>query len=415
MASRRGFLAEMQHQQRLAQARANAAARAQTQARAQAVRARAQQERANAAMARADEAERKRYEREAKAAYVEMRQAEVDELNEDLALEYGEIDGLLALTLDLDDYVDLEGLKVRAVHPPFPRWDLETPRPAPLPTPVPEAPVFIEPPAPTGLFGKKKRFEEAQQRARAEYEQAWGQWAAYRDWIPTQDAQQAQEHATLEEGRIKLLAAERERYDAACAVREAEVAEQNSSIDTLIAGLGYGAVDAVQEYVGIVLANSLYPDSFPVEHEAEFDPATAELTLRVTVPAPDALRTIKGFRYVKASDEVVETQLSKTAANERYASALHQVALRSLHEIFEADRRGLIKAISAQIGPEANDPATGRQKFIPLVAVAAPRDTFMEIDLSGVVPLATLQHLGAAVAKNPSALTAIDTAGVRRS
>lgn len=415
MASRRGFLAEVQHQQRLAQARANAAARAQTQARAQAVRARAQQERANAAMARADEAERKRYEREAKAAYVEMRQAEVDELNEDLAREYGEIDGLLALTLDLDDYVDLEGLKVRAVHPPFPRWDLETPRPAPLPTPVPEAPVFIEPPAPTGLFGKKKKFEEAQQRARAEYEQAWGQWAAYRDWIPTHDAQQAQEHATLEEGRIKLLAAERERYDAACAVREAEVAEQNSSIETLIAGLGYGAVDAVQEYVGIVLANSLYPDAFPVEHEAEFDPATAELTLRVTVPAPDALRTIKGFRYVKASDEVVETQLSKTAANERYASALHQVALRSLHEIFEADRRGLIKAISAQIGPEANDPATGRQKFIPLVAVAAPRDTFMEIDLSGVVPLATLQHLGAAVAKSPSALTAIDTAGVRRS
>lgn len=100
MASRRGFLAEVQHQQRLAQARANAGARAQTQARAQAVRARAQPERANAAMARVDEAECKRYEREAKAAYVEMRQAEVDELNEDLALEYGEIDGLLALTLD---------------------------------------------------------------------------------------------------------------------------------------------------------------------------------------------------------------------------------------------------------------------------------------------------------------------------
>ena len=125
----------MQHQQRLAQARTKAAARAQAQVPAQAIRARDQQERANAAMARADEAERKRYEREAKAASAKMRQGE---FNENLALEYGEIDGLLAQTLDLDDHVDLEGIKVQAVHLPFPRWDLETPGPAPLPTPVTE-------------------------------------------------------------------------------------------------------------------------------------------------------------------------------------------------------------------------------------------------------------------------------------
>lgn len=415
MARRRGILAEMQHQQRLSQARANAAARAQTQARAQAQRARAAQERANAAADRASEAERKRYEREAKAAYVELRSAEVDELNEDLALEYAEIDGLLAATLEVDDFVDLESLKVRVEHPPFPRWDLETPLVAPLPTPVPPAPVYVEPPVPTGMFGKKKKFDEAQQRAQAEFAQAWSQWEAYRDWIPGRDAEAAREHAELEAGRVQLLAVERERYEASCRFRESKASGQNSSIDDLIAGLAYGAVDAVKEYVGIVLANSVYPDSFPVEHEAEFDPETAELRLRVTVPAPEALRTIKAFRYVKASDEITETQLTQTAAKERYAGALHQVALRSLHEIFEADRRGIIQTISAEIGPETNDPATGRPAFIPLIAVAAPRESFMEIDLSGVVPLATLQHLGAAVAKNPSALVAVDGSGVRRS
>jgi len=415
MARRRGILAEIQHQQRLSEARANAAARTQTQARAQAQRARAAEERAKAAAMRATEAERKQYEREAKAAYLELRSAEVDELNEDLAIEYAEIDGLLAETLLVDDYVDLEGLKVRVNHPPFPRWDLETPIPGPLSTPIPVAPVYTEPPAPTGLFGRKKKFEEAQQKAKTEFEQTYRQWEEYRDWLPTRDAQLAREHAELEKGRIELLAAERKRYDAACRVREAEVAEQNSSIDNLIAGLGYGAIDAVQEYVGIVLANSIYPDSFAVEHDAAFDAETAELRLQVTVPAPHELRTIKSFRYAKATDEIVETQLSKTAANERYASAIHQVALRSLHEIFEADRRGLIQAISVEVGPETNDPATGRQTFIPLVAVAVSRVVFMEIDLSGVVPLATLQHLGAAVAKTPSALVAVDTAGVRRS
>ena len=415
MARRRGILAEMQHQQRLSQARANASARAQTQARAQAQRARAAQERANAAADRASEAERKRYEREAKAAYVELRSAEVDELNEDLSLEYAEIDGLLTATLEVDDFVDLESLKVQAEHPPFPRWDLETPVPAPLPTPVPPAPTYVEPPAPSGLFGKKKKFDEAQQKAKSEFAQAQSQWESYRNWIPGRDAEAAREHAELEAGRLQLLAVERERYEAACRFRESKVSGQNSAIDDLIAGLAYGAVDAVQEYVGIVLANSVYPDSFPVEHDAEFDPKTAELRLRVTVPAPDTVRTVKAFRYVKSSDEITETQLTKTAANERYAGALHQVALRSLHEIFEADRRGIIQTISAEIGPETNDPATGRQSFIPLIAVAAPRDSFMEIDLGRVVPLATLQHLGAAIAKNPSALVPVDGSGVRRS
>lgn len=415
MAQRRGFLAELQHQQRLSQKRALAAAKAQTQAHAQVQRARAAQERAVAAASRASEAERKRWEREMQVAHVELRTAEAAELNDLLEAEYAEIDGLLEATLSVDDYVDLESLKQQAEHPPFPRWDLETPESAPLPIPVPGPPVFVEPAPPTGLFGKKKKVEEARQRAQYDHQQLWMQWEAYCASIPARDAELAREHAEREQARLTLLAAERERYQAACQVREAGVAEQNTAIDNLIAGLGYGTVEAIHEYVGIVLANSLYPSTFPVEHEAEFDPATAELRLRVIVPSPDSLTTVKSYRYVKASDDVVPTELSKTAANQRYAGALHQVALRSLHEIFEADRRGLIQAISLELGPMAQEPATGRHAFIPLIGVTSPRDLFMQFDLSGVVPLATLQHLGAAVAKTPSALVAVDVAGVRRS
>jgi len=174
-------------------------------------------------------------------------------------------------------------------------------------------------------------------------------------------------------------------------------------------------VDAFQEYVGIVLANSVYPPSFEVEHEARFDPATSELALTAIVPAPESIRTVKSYRYVRASDEIVETQSSKKDVNDRYASAIHQVALRSLHEIFEADRRGIVQAISLQVGPRTKDPATGRQMFLPLVAVTSARETFMDFDLGGVVPSATLQHLGAAVSKNPFSLVTIDPAGVRRS
>ncbi|WP_354217657.1 hypothetical protein [Arthrobacter sp. UYCo732] len=399
----------------MAQQRQNAAQRAAAAAQARAERARAAAVRAAAAAERASEAERKQLEKEAKAAHVEAQQALAEQLNEDLANEYAQIDGLLAATLESDDWVDLQSLKRTVQHPSFPHPELERPNPVPGPIEVPQPPVLREPEPPTGLFGRKKKFEAARQEAAAEYEQAMREWTAYRDSIPSKDAALKATHAALEKKRLEQLKTEISRYEGDCKEREKEVAEHNASIDDLEAALGYGVADAVEEYVGIVLANSLYPNHFPFQHEAKFNPDTAELKLTVAVPAPDQVRTVKAYRYVKASDEITEAQLSKTEANNRYASAVHQVAIRSLHEIFESDRQGLIQAVSLQVGPQTRDPATGRSTFIPLVAVTSPRETFLEFDLSGVVPAATLQHLGAAVSKNPSALSAVDPVGVRRS
>ena len=179
--------------------------------------------------------------------------------------------------------------------------------------------------------------------------------------------------------------------------------------------LGYGTADAVQEYLRIVLSNSVYPSHFPVKHEFQFDPATAELQLQVLVPAPDTLPDIKAYRYIKSSDEITGTSLSQKARRDRYTGAVHVVALRSMHEVFEADRRGLVKTISLEVGTETIDPATGREAYIPFVATCAERDSFLEFDLSSVVPAATLAHLGAAISKNPFGLVPADATGIRRS
>ncbi|MGA7206233.1 MAG: hypothetical protein WBX27_16555, partial [Specibacter sp.] len=106
---------------------------------------------------------------------------------------------------------------------------------------------------------------------------------------------------------------------------------------------------------------------------------------------------------------------SQKDSKDRYAGIVHQVALRTLHEIFEADRRSLIQSISLDVGTQTIDPATGHDTYIPFVAVAASREVFSELELSAVVPLATLEHLGASVSKNPLGLVPANTAGVRRS
>lgn len=100
---------------------------------------------------------------------------------------------------------------------------------------------------------------------------------------------------------------------------------------------------------------------------------------------------------------------------DRYLGAVEAVTLRTLHEVFEADRRGLIKTISLEVCTHTIDRATGQPGFKLFAAVSAERDSFMELDLSAVVPSATLEHLGAAVSTNPWALNEVKSSGVRKS
>lgn len=341
-------------------------------------------------------------------------QAEADRLDEELAARYEELDNLLAATLGVDDFVDLEGLKLKVDHPPFDRADLEEETPLAPPIPTPVEPVRWAPEPIKGIFNKQKRLVEAQEKAEADFVVAWQAWWHEDQAYPAKVARAKEEYEAAERTRISALKAERARYAETSAAREKEVAEHNASVDEFIANLGYGAVDAVNEYVGIVLANSVYPDDFPVEHEAEFEPATAELKAKVVIPGPQDVPSTKAHKYTKATDQITAVELPIREVKARYANIVHQVALRTIHEVFEADQRNLIKAISLQIGTETNDPATGKMAFIPFVGVAVARDSFEDIDLSGVVPIATLNHLGAAVSKAPYDLTPASGGGVRR-
>lgn len=421
MARRRGFFAELQYQSQLAAKQQAQAERAQARAHMAAMRemerAQRQAERAAAATARASAAEQRAAEKEAKRLQGEARLAEVEALNAQLAELGDQLDSILSATLDVDDYVDLDALRSTANHPPFPRSDLEVPTPDPPTISAPPEPVFVEPEPPTGLgsvFGGKKKHAAAVEAAREKFDVEHQAWQAEAAAVPARQLEQLQQREAMEERRLRELQVARDAYASECQLREMEVAEANGRLDALIAGLASGSHAAVQEYVGIVLGNSVYPELLSVEHDYRFDPETRELTLTVLLSPPGNLPSEKTYRYVKAKDEITATALAKKDLKERYANVVHQVALRTLHEIFEADRAAQIQTITLEVGTETRDPATGLQRRVVFVGVAAERDSFMAFDLHNVVPAATLEHLGAALSKNPFELVGIDEApGVR--
>ena len=394
-----------------------AAARAHVAAQRQAEQARRESERAKAQLPRASAAEQKAAEREAKRFHEESRLAEVASLNAQLTETYDEIDSILSSTLDVDDFVDLERLRVTAEHPPFARTDLEVPIPPPAPISAPPEPAVVLPEAPKGLnavFARKKHTEAlaaAWEAFRVKH-QAWQREVAA---IPVRELQQKQVWTTAEQQRLVRLEQARGEYRRECEEREAEAAATNQALDDLIRRLHSGADSAIQEYVWIVLGNSVYPEALSVAHEFEFDAELQELALTVLVSPPDRFPSEKEYKFVKVRDEITANTLPKKDLKDRYANAIYQVALRTLHEVFEADRAGHVNTIALTVATEAADPATGLSKRTPLVAVAADRESFVTFDLSNIVPLATLEHLGASVSKSPYELKGIDESrGVRR-
>lgn len=420
MGRRRGFLEQLVHD---AQASARAtertrrkAVREREAAARRAERARRAAEQAESRLLRAAAADRKGLEREARRAHVEDMEARAEEQNLQLAEIYAEIDSLLADTLKVDDYVDLDTFRATAQHPPFERLDLERPTPKPPPIEEPPRPTFIGPRARKGLAGlfKKKKHAAAVARAKEAHDQLIAQWNVEIETLPQRRRAADEEYARAEAERVRELEAERDRYAKDCAAREAEVAERNKQLDSLIASLSYGTVEAVHEYISIVVGNSVYPKHFPVTHAFEFDPSSAELRLRVLVPGPGSIPSIKAYKYTKSSDEITSTSLSQKACRDRYTGAVYQVALRSIHEVFEADRRGIIKTVSLEVGACGIDPATGLESYVAFVVVAAEREAFRQFDLSAVVAGLTLERLGATISKNPHGLVPAEASGIRK-
>lgn len=452
--AKRGFLAEINRQRKLAEQRerqrqaqsARACAQAQREAeKARRAAERAQAEairsanaharrvdRANAQAERARAAELKRAQREAERLHVESRQAEVALRNAKLDEQFAEIDGILAATLDVDDYIDLDSLKTKVKLTAFDAGQLgvAAPRPTKLAAPVQPTyrePALVEPVAGTGIaaaFGGRKKHaaavDEARaqhqlavQRARQQYEEAVRNWQAHCRDIDQGHSIAVAKWEADEKQRLVGLDAARDAHDRRFREARAAADERNAEIEEFKNKLAFDVPEAIEEYVALVLSNSVYPESFSVTHSHSFELATRELTITVTVPEPSSLPTVKAYKYVRSSDEIAPTPLTATALKARYSGAVWQTAVRTIHEIFEADRAGKIQLVALTVQTKAVSAATGRPELIPLVQVAADRGAFADLDLSKVVPEETLKHLGASLSKSPYELKPATTNGVR--
>lgn len=325
-----------------------------------------------------DEQERKRL-------YAEARAARVATANTNLRARLEELENLLAWTLAIDDHVDLERLKERVEPEQFDPGKLG------VPLPPPDWRRFA-PPNPTGIgkvLGGEARYQQELATARKAFEQAEAK------------------HAAAEAERQRRLTEARRAHERRRQQTAADVAAHNAEIDRFAAAVSRGEPDAVVEYFGLVLGNSVYPADFPQQYRLAYVPESRQVVVEYHLPTIDVIPQVREYRYVRPRDETITTPRPEEEVDRRYTDVLSQVALRTIHELFEADRGGLVATIVFNGIVETVDPRTGHQVRPCLVTLRTTRDTFTALNLAKVDTTACLRHLRASVSTRPKELAAV--------
>lgn len=150
---------------------------------------------------------------------------------------------------------------------------------------------------------------------------------------------------------------------------------------------------AVEEYCDMVLENSEYPEIIPKNWLTEYQAEPRILVVDLSLPSPDNMPQVETFRFVKARNEVSEKLVTQAAKKKLYDSVCHQVVIRTIHELFEADEADAIDTVVINGKVTKLNEATGTEETKTIMTVSAEKDEFMTFDLTKIDPAATFKHL----------------------
>ncbi|MCR8573449.1 restriction endonuclease [Streptomyces sp. Isolate_219] len=344
-------------------------------------RARAQQQRDQERQARDAERAMARMHRERQAAYRQQREADARRRTEELDGRVATLTGLLA-----------EGCRAPAFSPAalLRPERIEEFAPGALATPVP-MPDPARYQAPPGGWQVGVRRDRAQGEARARYEQ---------DWYAAQAA---------ESRRQAQLAAYRQQYDQWAAGALAEIRQHNAGMAELLDGLRGGEPDAAVEYFSAALYSSTaWPEGFPRQVAAAYDPAARQLVLDWELPGYDIVPTAKYVRYMPSVDQEKETARPAAQRRALYRDVLAQSVLLVLRDLFAADTYGTLDSVALNGFVDDVDPVTGRPAQVCLATVMAPRSAFDTFHLAQVSAVECLTDgLRGQLAARPDQRTAV--------
>ncbi len=183
--------------------------------------------------------------------------------------------------------------------------------------------------------------------------------------------------------------------------------EQDERVDDLRRRWQAGDREAVEEHAELVLNASEYPDWMKTDFSLAYDPSNGMLVVNFELPTTDAIPTLREITYVASRDEFKEKYITDSQGKKLYDSVLYQTALRTLHELFEADRVNVVTMTTFNGWVTSVNLGTGQTARKCILSVQTSKESFGEIDLSRVNPKICFKGLKGIAASSLSELAPV--------
>ena len=310
---------------------------------------------------------------------------------------------VLSDTLDVNDTVEWESLKgslqYPEPHPPKPVLPPQPVQPSIPPKPKRADPNYA---VRLGALDKllKSRAEKKASEAEARFLADHAEWEKHarkaHSLFEAQKQDYIRAYQSLKQQYERAIQEWKERR--AAYVREQE--QRNAQVDAKRGQYFSGDPVAIEDYCELVLANSEYPASFPQSYETQYVQAAQSLVVDYQLPAPEDLPALREVKYVQTTDELVEKDVSQTQVNKNFASVAFQIAIRTVHELFEADQANVLRVVVFNGFIATVDSGTGEDIEVCILSLRIDKAEFLRMNLARVEPSECFARLGGE-AKSP--------------
>ena len=359
------------------------------QADARAVKEQARAEREIARHARDDARAQKESAREAKQRAIDDQIAKATEDNNALALRLEELANLLDHTLSVNDCIAFESLRMPTEYPAFaPPDDLI--RPIVAPDKSDYQPRVSEPKGLARLIpGAQRRYAEEQFEAERRFQAAMSN------------------HEATESKRRARFVELQDEYNCSKQTSCEKAKQRNAEVDELASAYEKGDPTAIATYSSMVLERSDYPDEFPQQFRLAYVPESKQLVVEYELPEPGIVPLVQEYRWIKSTGVIEEKPRKLAEIKILYQDIVAAVALRTIHEVFEADQGGHVEVVAFNGFVQTVDPATGKDVKPCLISLNVTKTRFMDIDLGRIEKRICLKNLGAQLSPSPNEMVAV--------
>src|SRR5262249_24918547 len=122
------------------------------------------------------------------------------------------------------------------------------------------------------------------------------------------------------------------------------------------------------------------------EPDVRFDEASKILIISFWLPGPENIPNIVEYKYIASRKAIKPVEMKQKEFEVYYDDVIHQIALRTMREVFVADYAFTVEAVVFNGWVRGIDRKTGKPFTSCILSCEAPRKQFMDLHLAHVSP-----------------------------